>query len=414
VYSTKERLKLTGIDSEGIKESILVPDLEESMRTNLLISVCLLTLFMRSFSAEPGLLWNSGFSSAGESVVWDSIILPSGACVAVGDVAFGQSENRRINICELNKDGLVLWEQTALSLGNASGYSILSIPEGYAVCGDRVDSSGTSGLILKTDLNGNTVWSRVISYEGDDSLQDMCLTPDGNIIAVGYSLNSETSDNDVLAVCFSDSGSVLWQKRYVSPDYQAAYSIVQSTDSPGSYVVTGSDGGDVFLMKVNGLGDWQWKTRHFIEGIQMGRSVSGLSDGGYVVAGSTRGEWGFSDAILVFFDSDGTVTNDLVWGGDGPDNAYSVSEVQPAGYVVLVNSNSGRGEGYRPFLVRFDPWLSTIWSVQLTELNALCYSMFINDDEGFTVTGKTSTPEDNTHFSAFLIRLSSEDLLNWN
>jgi hypothetical protein len=383
------------------------------MRAGLLCSV-LFALFNNASAGEPVVLWSSQFSSSGESIVSDAVALPSGGYVAVGDIAVGQSGNRALNVCELDKDGIVLWEHTALSLGNSSGNSILKLSDGYAVCGVRSDSTGDNGLILKTDLSGNTVWSLAIGYEGDDTLLDMCLSPSGDIIAVGYSFNSETSDNDILAVCVSDSGTVVWQKRYVYPDYQAAYSVVPCTDSASDYVLTGSDGGDVFLMRIDGMGNWQWKTKHFMYGVQMGRNVTGVSDGGYIVAGSTREGNGFSDALLVFFDQDGMVVRDFIWGSVGPDNACSVLEVPPAGYVVLVNTNSGMGEGYRPSLVRFDPWLSEIWSVQISDRDALCYSLSVNESGGFFVTGKASSSLGTTGYSACMFKLSPEDLLNWD
>jgi len=132
------------------------------------------------------------------------------------------------------------------------------------------------------------------------------------------------------------------------------------------------------------------------------------------IEGSTRGSSGYSDVLLVFFDKDGKVISDYIWGTDGPDNAYAIREVPPAGYVVLVNSNSGTGEGYRPFLLRFDLWLSVVWSVEIIDRDALCYSLVQTEDGGFIVAGKISAPEGGTNYSSCVVRLSAEDLLNWD
>ncbi|MCK5132505.1 MAG: PQQ-binding-like beta-propeller repeat protein [Candidatus Sabulitectum sp.] len=377
---------------------------------------CFLLLGIAAVSAyggEPEILWSARFPDCGGSVVWDAAETSLGGYVAVGEICHGTAGKRALNVCRVDSGGLVLWENTALSLGNASAYSIEGLVDGYAICGVCSDSSGKQGLVLKIDANGNTAWSVDIGYENDDALFDLCLTPAGNILAVGYSFNTETSDNDILAVCVSDSGSVLWRKRYVAPEYQSAYSVTPSIGSDREFILTGSDGGNIFLMKINEFGNWQWKTSHLLEGNQTGRSVTTSSEGGYIVAGSTRGSSGFSDILLVFFDEDGKVISEHVWGAGGPDNAYSIQEVSPAGFVVLVNSNSGTGEGYRPYIFRFDPWLSVVWSVKITDRNALCYSLMQTLDGGFIVTGKISAPEGGTDYSSCVIRLSAEDLLNW-
>jgi len=376
--------------------------------------ICVLLVVVVSASGwEPEVLWSARFPGCTGSIIWDAAEDSSGGYVAVGEVCSGISEETSLNICRVDSDGLVIWENTALNLGNASAYSVEGTQNGFVLCGVSSDSSGKHALVMKIDSNGNTVWSTSINNGTDDTLFDLCLGTDGSIIAVGYSFNEQTYDNDLLAVCLSDSGSILWKKTYIAPEYQIAQSIVPSSDSSQGFVITGSDNSDVFLMKIDKEGNWLWKSNHFMEGVQSGRSVARQSEGGYVVAGSTRGSSGYSDAFLVFFDQEGRVVNEFVWGTDGPDNASAILEIPPAGFVVIVNSNEGTGEGYRPHIFRFDPWLSIIWSVSVSDRDALCYSLAQTADGGFIITGKKST-EEGTDYSSCVIRLSAEDLFNWD
>ncbi|MCK5841887.1 MAG: hypothetical protein KAH31_06960 [Candidatus Sabulitectum sp.] len=362
---------------------------------------------------EPEVLWNASFPGCVGSVIWNASEDYSGGYVAVGEVCSGVSGEIALNICRVDSDGLVIWENTALNLGNASAYSIERTTDGFVLCGVCSDSSGKHGLVMKIDSDGNTVWTTMIDHGNDDVLYDLCSGTDGRITAVGYSLNDQTHDNDILAACLSDSGQVLWQKTFVYPEYQTAHSIVFSADSSQGFVITGSDNSDVFLMKIDNEGNWLWKSNHFMEGMQSGSDVALLSEGGYIVAGSTRGSSSYSDALLVFFDWEGKVTNEFVWGTDGPDNASAIQEILPAGFVVVVNSNEGTGEGYRPYIFRFDPWLSIIWSVAVSNRDAFCYSLAQTLDGGFIITGKKST-EEGTGYSSCVVRLSGEDLLNLN
>ncbi len=376
--------------------------------------ICMLSAVAVSAGGlEPEVLWSAGFPGCVGSVIWDASEDYSGGYVAVGEVCSGVSGETALNICRVDSDGLVIWENTALNLGNASAYAIERTTDGFVLCGACSDSSGKHGLVMKIDSDGNTAWTAMIDHGDNDVLYDLCSGTDGKIIAVGYSLNDETHDNDILAVCLSDSGLVLWRKTFVAPEYQTAHSIVPSTDSSQGFVITGSDNTDVFLMKIDNEGNWLWKSNHFMEGIQSGSDVAVLSDGGYIVAGSTRGSSSYSDALLVFFDQEGKVTNEFVWGTDGPDNASAIQEIPPAGFVLVVNSNEGTGEGYRPYLFRFDPWLSIIWSVAVSNRDSFCYSLAQTSDGGFIITGKKST-EEGTGYSSCVVRLSAEDLFNRN
>ncbi len=384
------------------------------MKTVFLWLILLNTIVAGVYASEPEVLWCARFPDSGGSVVWDTVEMPSGGYIGVGEVSNGSSSESVLSISRIDSDGLVLWENNFLSLGNASAFSIEALSGYFVICGQSSDSLGKHGLVFKIDSSGNTIWSIDVGYETDDALLDLCLTPEGNIIATGYSFNSETSDNDILAVCISSTGTLLWRKRYVAPGYQTAYCVMLSSDSTSEYIITGADNGDVFLMKIGAEGNWLWRTTHILEGVQSGRSVTASAEGGYIVAGSTRERDGFSDVLLVFYDRDGEVLSDYVWGTDGPDNAYCVQDVLPAGFVVLLNSNTGTGDGYRSHIIRFDPWLSVIWSVKVLERDALCYSLLQTPDGGFVVSGKCMTTEGSSDYSSCLVKLSAEDLFHWD
>lgn len=367
-----------------------------------------------AYGGEPEIIWRSSFPSVEESVVWDAVENPAGIVFSVGETAVGTDGRRALNLCAFKPDGSILWERTALSLGDAAGFSAVTVEDGFIVCGSVKDTSCTEGFLMRLDSEGNTLWTAREGYSGEDSFNDIVQTPEGLLLAAGYSFNCETGDRDILAACFTDSGTVLWKKRFTAPGYQTASSIIADTSPEGGYLITGSDQGDAFLMKIDKDGNWSWKTIHSIDGHQTGTDIAPLADGGYIVTGSTRQGALFSDALMVFFDSGGMVVSDYSWGRDGPDMARAVIEVPPAGFAVLVNSNSGSGEGYRPWLIRFDPWLSRIWQMELTDSDAIFYSVSATHNGGFLVSGKVSLPGTGAEYSSHVVKISPEDLFNWD
>ena len=384
------------------------------MRSLSLRIIVFTSLLFRLYGAEPEVKWVSCFPSAGESVIWDSAETPGGNVFAVGETWAGEGRGTALNIAVLKPDGSILVERTALSMDNSTGFCTLFHDGSFFICGAVCDSASSDGFVMKTDTLGNILWLTTEGFAGDDSFTDMCITPDGKIVTVGYSYNCETRDREVFSVCFSDSGSVLWRKRYVETGYQTAAAMAMENSGDGGFLIAGTDGTDVFLMKVAENGDWEWKTKYFREGIQTASDILPVSGGGYLVTGSTRDEAQFSDALIVFFDEEGRVSSDLSWGEAGPDIAHSALSVPPAGFVILVNSNRADGNGYRPVLTRFDPWFSKLWEVELLSNDALCYSVNATSDGGFLVSGKQASADSSSAHSSCVIRLSPEDLLNWD
>jgi hypothetical protein len=367
-----------------------------------------------AYSAEPELIWFSGFPSAGESVIRDSAESPGGSIITVGEASSGIRGEGALNLAAFKHDGTLLWERTAASLGSACGYRIVPCNGDFLVCGSLCNEVSSNGFVMKIDSLGNTLWLVSEGYSEDDAFSDLCLTEEGGIIAVGYSYNSETRDRDVFAVCFSDSGSVVWSRRFPETGYQTASALAPVNGEENAYLITGTDGSDIFLMKVLGNGDWAWKTRYFQEGCQIGSGILPVSGGGCLVTGSTRTGMGFSDALVVSFDMEGKVSSELSWGEEGPDMAYEIRQVPPAGFVILVNSNRGDGNGYRPVLCRFDPWFSKLWQVEASSIDALCYSIVSTSDGGFLLSGKHASQDSTCDYSSYIVKLSPEDLLNWD
>jgi len=363
-------------------------------------------------AGAPHIMWTSGFPSAGESAAWDCVETPDGGYISVGEAWTGNG-GTSLNIAAFREDGTVLWERTPMFMGVSVGYRILPCAEGYLICGSMCDSVSSDGFLMKIDTQGNTLWTASAGYEGDDCFRDMCIRPDGGTIAVGHSFNDETRDREAFAVCFSDSGAVIWRKRFVEAAYQTVTAIAPDAEGSGDYLLTGTDGSDVFLMKINDEGEWQWKTKYFQEGVQSGSGILCVPGGGYLVTGSSRIEQQFSDALMVFFDQQGVVLSDLTWGEAGPDIAYMVMEASPAGFVILTNTNSGDGRGYRPRLLRFDPWFSKLWDIEIADHEALCYSIRSTTDGGFIISGKKASTDSTATFTSYLVKLSPEDLLNW-
>ena len=115
-------------------------------------------------------------------------------------------------------------------------------------------------------------------------------TTDGGYIITG--VTSFFGNSDVYLIKTDGNGDSLWTKTFggLSQDY--GLSVQQTSD--GEYIISGSTtssvngNDDVYLIKTDGNGDSLWIRTYGGSDTYYGRSVQQTADGGYIVAGSKR------------------------------------------------------------------------------------------------------------------------------
>jgi hypothetical protein len=171
---------------------------------------------------------------------------------------------------------------------------------GFILAGSILNDfvTGLDLYLVRTDENGDTLWTRTyggIGYEWGYSM-DQCF--DGGFVITGLLENSSDPLDDYCIVTKTDSlGSHEWTKLY---GYPAVYgsSIEQTVDS--GYIICGyaspsePGGGDVFLLKLDANGDSLWARIYGGVDADVGRAVRQTTDHGYVVAGFTQ-SFGYPD-----------------------------------------------------------------------------------------------------------------------
>jgi hypothetical protein len=133
---------------------------------------------------------------------------------------------------------------------------------------------------------------------------------DGGYIIVGYN-----SDVDVYLVKTDSEGNTLWTRTFGGADEDVGNSVQQTVD--GGYIIAGwtqSFGAGrhaVYLIKTNAYGDTLWTRTYGGTTGDWGNSVQQTSDGGYVIAGYTYslgpGTPDYDNVYLIKTDSLGNV-----------------------------------------------------------------------------------------------------------
>jgi hypothetical protein len=262
---------------------------------------------------------------------------------------------------------------------------------GYILAGfSRSFAPFDKGWIVRTDANGDTLWTRVF-YQGNyfTSVQQ---TPDGGFILAG---SEQTGDYNFWLVRTDSSGVELWSRRYGGTDNEYCQSVQQTSD--GGFVLAGytrsfgAGNEDYWLLKTAANGDSLWSQTFGISGQEYCYSVAQTSDGGYVLMGTAEGFGGLQDFWLVRTDANGDSLWSRVYGGGDNDPGKWAHQTWDGGFI-LAGYTGSYGAGYFDFwLIRTDENGDTLWTATYGDVNhEYCNNAAQTSDGGYIMVGRTN------------------------
>lgn len=244
-----------------------------------------------------------------------------GGYVIVGSTSsFGNLT--QVWLIKTDANGDTLWTKTFGGISSDYGHSIQQTTDGgYIIVGStaslmpNTNSYLSDGYIIKTDVNGDTMWTR--TFGTNNGFQEFGTfgreTNDGGYIITGVSHNSfsRTRHSHILLIKTDINGDTLWTRTFGdSTLYLVGNSAHQTSDS--GYILIGNEitfnfdqaptSHDLWLFKTNAKGETQWEKTF---GGDVGNSIQETNDGGYIATGS------FYDHLwLIKLGPDATSIND--------------------------------------------------------------------------------------------------------
>jgi hypothetical protein len=234
-------------------------------------------------------------------------------------------------LVKTNANGDSLWTQTfGGPLLDQAHYVVQTADGGYIVAGMTYSFGDGSGdfWLVKTDANGNSLWSHTYGKRWEDGAWCVRETMDGGYVVVGHS-NSSNGLSDVWLVKTSADGDSLWSVTYGELNRnEAGLAILQTSDS--GYVIAGYNDypdGDLLLIRTNGYGNVLWERTFGGPAWEGAYEIQLTPDGGYIISGMTYSFGaGNGDAWLI---------------KTGPDPVSAVhpeaSNLYPANFNLLQN-----------------------------------------------------------------------------
>ncbi|MBK7854381.1 MAG: hypothetical protein IPJ79_05275 [Bacteroidetes bacterium] len=144
-------------------------------------------------------------------------------------------------------------------------------------------------------LPAQTTFQKTFGMPGNAFGSSIKPTFDGGYIIAGTATETGTFNSDICLIKTNSNGDTLWTKTFGGLNDDYGYSVDQTTDS--GYIVAGfmeitSGNWDGYLVKTNSSGNLLWSKIFGGTGFDIATAVLQTSDGGFIVSG------GFSVGVL--------------------------------------------------------------------------------------------------------------------
>ncbi|MFH1009998.1 MAG: T9SS type A sorting domain-containing protein [bacterium] len=359
--------------------------------------VVLLMLPMAAFAQPPDSLWSRTFGgSNGEACesVWQT---SDGGYIMAGlTYSFGAG-NSDFWLVKTNADGHGLWSRTFGGASYDYCFSVQQTPDGGYILAGYTESFGAGGTdfwLVKTNANGDSLWSRTFGGASNEQCRSFQQTSEGGYILAGYTYSFGSGLTDFYLVCTDANGNQLWSRTFGTGGYEECESVQQTSD--GGYILgglTGVSSWDFWLVKTNANGDSVWSRTFGGSGGDQCESVQQTSDGGYILGGMTTSFGaGVGDVWLVKTDANGNQLWSRTFGGSYWDGCESILETPDGGYI-LGGFNDSFGSGNRDaWLIKVSAYGDSLWSRTFGGYNVdACRSVQRTADGGYILGGSTSS-----------------------
>ncbi|MFZ2072054.1 MAG: hypothetical protein WAV32_10800 [Halobacteriota archaeon] len=261
------------------------------------------------------------------------------------------------------------------------------------------------------------VWNKTFGGSGDDEAYTAQQTLDGGYILAGYTESYSVGGRDVWLVKTDSKGKKQWDKTFGGYDNDAAWSIQQTLDGGGGYILAGytesygAGSKDVWLVKTYPNGSMQWYKTFGGSGDDVAYSVNQVEDDGYILAGYTRSYGaGSKDVWLVKTYPNGSMQWNTTFGGSGDDVAHTVQQTEDGGYILA---------GYRTAMLQYVLLLKTYpnGSMQWYKTfggsrDDVAYTAQQTEDGGYILAGYTK-PSASFNYDVLLVKTYPNGTRQW-
>jgi hypothetical protein len=273
--------------------------------------------------------------------------------------------------------------------------------------------------LLVNSLPAQTTFQRI--YGGVGSEEGHCVkqTYDGGYIIAGTTSSFGAGSTDIYLLKVDSLGNHLWSKTFGGTGIDQGYSLDIMNDS--GFVVCGytnsfgNGGYDMYIIRTDSTGNFLWSKTYGGTDWDFGYSIKATLDSGFIVTGLTYSFGnGNGDAYVIKSNSNGDTLWTKTFGGTAADVGNDIQQTIDSCFVICGNTESF-GEGEKDiYLIKINLagdslWTKTYGGLNTEEGNSIAQTA----DTGFIIAGYTNTFSTPGYESFYLVKTQPNGDTMW-
>jgi len=203
----------------------------------------------------------------------------------------------------LTSTGTELWHKLyGGSSGNNDGLCVREVNGNGFVLSGTTTSSGHGGKdmwLVRTDANGDTLWTRTSGTSQDEQGEKVWMNSDGGFAVAGF---ENFPGGDAILWRTDASGNTVWTRQYDDGGWENAYGVQQTWD--GGFAIAGrSDNAatpiQAWLIRTDANGTMLWDRKFPSGRLSDFYDLVETSDGGFILSGGRTDSTTYRSSIYL-------------------------------------------------------------------------------------------------------------------
>jgi hypothetical protein len=154
-------------------------------------------------------LWVKTYGSLAPDQIYAVMETADGGVLAVGSIIDATTGTTKALLIKTDENGNLIFAKKLEAAENVVAFdAILTADEGCIIVGNTSDSNGEeNGLMIKTNADGNILWSRTFPFDGNSYLRSVGVSADNGYIATGWIYPDDGNEARILILKTDSAGN---------------------------------------------------------------------------------------------------------------------------------------------------------------------------------------------------------------
>ncbi|MCB9366050.1 MAG: T9SS type A sorting domain-containing protein [Calditrichaeota bacterium] len=371
----------------------------------------------------PDTLWTRRYGNEFHDLAHSVAQTPDGGFIIAGetwDADTFETRNADAYVVKIDSLGNEQWSRRWGGEYSDRTNKIIVLEDGYLAAGaygffPPSPPQPSLGWLLRFDLQGDTLWTRVIPEDNGYSwFEDIVATGDGYVIGVGES--NFSSSRDLWVVKLDMAGNTIWARSFGGSSWEHGWAVTQASDGGsvacGYTSSFGAGSYDMWLIKVSQDGDSLWSRTFGFGGLEEARAIALAPDGGFFLGGySSSLSQTYDDAWIVRTDSLGNYVWDKDLAGEFQLGIEALVATEDGGVIAAGRDDPAGTNGQALYMAKVDSAGDSVWARSwFQDWYSYGRDLIQLADGGFAAVGGAGQHSDPTYTTGdmWFIRLSPD------